>query len=86
MSKYVIKNCPNCLTYNRPKAICGLTYKTGGFKGETTSYKHCQDCTDCVMKQIVKLCVNEIIYSDRWSESRAFAKELLDTIAIQEVE
>ena len=63
--KYIIKNCPNCLTYNRPKAICGFTYKTGGFKGETTSYKHCQDCTDCVLKQIVKLCKKAIKDCDK---------------------
>lgn len=70
--KIIIRNCP-CYYLE----TCGA---------EGVEEQYCQDCTDCVMKQIVELCVNEINYSDRWSESRAFAKELLDTIDIQEVE
>ena len=77
-SKYIIKNCPACRQYQVGIYTCDDLYDC--------DLQHCQDCTDCVMKQIVELCVNEINYSDRWSESRAFAKELLDTIAIQEVE
>lgn len=52
--KYIIKNCPNCWTYNRPKAVCGLTYKRGGFKNESESYEYCENEEKCLLKQIVK--------------------------------
>ena len=41
MSKYIIKNCPT-LMGNRP---C-----------YSKEIRQCADCTDCVMKQIVELC------------------------------
>lgn len=95
MNKYIIKNCPNCLTYNRPKAICGLTYKTSGFKGETTSYKHCQNCTGCVMKQIVELCKEQKVINCNIDGKEQVLKayyhthlgdKILELLDIQEVE
>ena len=50
MNKYIIKNCPN-LSYaimadgTERNFQCGLEID-----------EYCQDCTDCVMKQIVDLC------------------------------
>ena len=70
--KYIIKNCP--------------AYYINTCSDSKVKEQYCSNRTDCVMKQIVEECVNEINYSDRWSESRAFAKELLDIIAIQEIE
>lgn len=86
MSKYIIKNCPNSWTYNRPKAICGLTYKTGGFKGETTSYKHCQDCTDCVLKQIYDLCKEDYTQFGDKELRYDTLEDIIKLLDIQEVE
>ena len=47
MSKYIIKNCPAIYEYG--KGLCCNDLK---FDEHTL----CQDCTDCVMKQIVELC------------------------------
>lgn len=44
MDKYIIKNCP---CYNKDYSCQSKDNITG---------KYCQDCTDCVMKQIVELC------------------------------
>ena len=66
MNKYVIKNCPT-LTGNR------LCY------GKTI--KQCTDCTDCIMKQIVKECTDSL----RFSCERILAEKLLGLLDIQEV-
>ena len=42
MSKYIVRNCP------------ALSFSLGFYCDEYQ--KKCQDCTDCVMKQIVELC------------------------------
>ena len=42
MSKYIIRNCP------------ALSFSLGFYCDE--HQKKCQDCTNCVMKQIVELC------------------------------
>ena len=44
--KYVIRNCPALYQIN------GMTNECLG-----TDYQ-CQDCTDCVLKQIVEMCNN----------------------------
>ena len=44
MSKYIIKNCP-CLDNS---GVCQRCKNWG--------VESCQDCTDCVMKQIVERC------------------------------
>lgn len=43
--KYIIKNCPNYDDYFNPNETCRKKYS-----------QYCQDCTDCVLKQIYKLC------------------------------
>jgi hypothetical protein len=73
MIKYIIKNCP---------AIYGDEYcKENTYEDGTVL---CQDCTNCLLKQIVELCKEEFKgqYSDAWSLAQKIS-ELLD---IQEVE
>lgn len=80
MDKYVIKNCEN---YDP-------------FLQEPTCNKYscdCQNCTDCVMKQIVEKCkkVQELEYQKGRlkckSPSKAkFGREILKLLDIQEVE
>ena len=49
MSKYIIKNCPCYTMAYHCKYNC---------LGRVLS-PYCQDCTDCVVKQIVELCEEE---------------------------
>lgn len=50
MGKYIIRNCP-CFNEGHPM----LAYY-GECLSLTDDTEVCQDCTDCVMKQIVELC------------------------------
>lgn len=52
MSKYIIKNCP---------AIYGVSLDGCKKDHYEDGAVLCQDCTDCVMKQIVEKC-NKIIF------------------------
>ena len=65
--KYIIKNC-DCIL-----SSCRCNVK---------SLVYCQDCTDCLLKQIVEKCMEdwEDMATDR------FQRELLDLLDIQEVE
>lgn len=73
MSKYIIKNCPMYFHNN----CCG---HTGNCK--------CQDCTDCVMKQIVELCKNlDYRSKDLYDLGKTnMALNILSLLDIQEVE
>lgn len=57
MKKYIIRNCP---------AMYGID---DGFlcsyREDDEDEKYCYDCTDCVMKQIVKLCKKAIKDCDK---------------------
>lgn len=66
MVKYIIRNCPaNYPVLGKNECLCGDT--------------ECQDCTDCIMKQIVDLCKKE--------GYGYIAREILHNILdIQEVE
>lgn len=71
--KYTIQNCP---------AIYGVSFngcKKDHYEDGTVL---CQDCTDCVMKQIVELCKED------WEDMTVskFQSELLNKLDIQEVE
>jgi hypothetical protein len=71
---YVIRNCP--------AKIKGKTKLCA----KEIPYKHCQDCNDCVLKQIVQVC-NE--YSDKWEDcdfSNGLSEEILKLLDIQECE
>lgn len=75
MSKYIIKNCPN-LSHaimadgTERNFQCGLEID-----------KYCQDCTDCVLKQIVKKCRKSLEVSYCPIE-----QEILELLDIHEVE
>ena len=82
--KYIIRNCPNFDDYFNPNETCKKRYS-----------QYCQDCTDCVLKQIVELCKNidcpcEYKGADCWECTESGAKRLADKISqlldIQEVE
>lgn len=66
MSKYVIKNCDCILSSGR----CNVK-----------SLVFCQDCTDCVMKQIVDYCLDNDYYGDEY-----YTRPILEKLDIQEVE
>ena len=53
--RYIIRNCP-CYDANGDGYDCGYEY---------SKELYCQDCTDCVMKQIVKLCKKAIKDCDK---------------------
>lgn len=72
--KYLIRNCPALYQIN------GMTNECLG-----TDYQ-CQDCTDCILKQIVELC-NE--YSGTWEDcdySNGLSDEILELLEIEECE
>ena len=75
MSKYIIKNCPT-LMGNRP---C-----------YSKEIRQCADCTDCVMKQIVELCKENLnsleTYIDVRSLECAVLQNILQLLDIQEIE
>lgn len=71
MNKYIIKNCPCYTIAYHCKYSCS---------GKTLS-PYCQDCDDCVMKQIVKECTNSL----RFSCERILAEKLLGLLDIQEI-
>lgn len=84
MSKYIIKNCP-CF-------VEGIAIKGNEQKTQTCNNHKireltlCQDCTDCVLKQIVEYCKN--IEKDHYWGMREmrFSQEILKLLDIQEVE
>lgn len=85
MSKYIIKNCP---CFDKDNTQCLDTPVL-----PITEMILCQDCTDCVMKQIVEKCkkVQELEYQKGRlkckSPSKAkFGREILKLLDIQEVE
>lgn len=75
-SKYIIKNCP---------AIYGISLdgcKKDHYEDGTVL---CQDCTDCLLKQIVDKC-EEKYHKSSNIVSRVFATEILQLLDMQEVE
>ena len=86
MSKYIIKNCPAIYSDEYCKEN---TYEDGSI--------HCQDCTDCIMKQIVEKCKKEIrVYRNTLLPNdgtntlhfgrQSFAYDILQLLDIREVE
>ena len=57
--KYIIRNCPATYLNFESKYVCTTQIKQKGFPF------YCQDCTDCVMKQIVELCKKAIKDCDK---------------------
>ena len=83
---YIIRNCP-CYTI---KEHC--KYNCSG----VTMSPYCQDCTDCVIKQIVELCKEDLKPVREWQEGDTvfieykkdvhLANNILQLLQIEEVE
>lgn len=75
MSKYIIRNCPT-LMGNR------LCY--------SKEIRQCADCTDCVLKQIVELCKENLNSLENYIDVRSFEcvmlQNILKLLDIQEIE
>ena len=84
--KIIIKNCP---CYNNERFLDGFLEDKDTF---CTYYsKKCQDCIDCVMKQIVELCKEEssIIQHKQKIKVKGLNKladKIFELLDIQEVE
>lgn len=93
--KHIIKNCP---CFVEGIAIKGNEQKTQTCNNhKVRELTLCQDCTDCVLKQIVELC-NKIIFLNGGTDftdvdmykhaigENFVAKKILQLLDIQEVE
>ena len=81
--KYIIRNCP---CFVEGIAIKGNEQKTQTCNNhKIRELTYCQDCTDCVMKQIVELCKKEI-KQHVLTERKLFANGILELLDIEEVE
>lgn len=79
--KYIIKNCP-CF-FEENEAVDDYTCAWTG-----TEELACQDCTDCVLKQIVELCkpLNTKQPESYYNLEILLAKKILQFLDIRKVE
>ena len=79
--KYIIANCP-CF-FEENEEVNDYTCAWNG-----TEELACQDCTDCVLKQIVELCkpLNTKQPKSYYNLEVLLAKKILKLLDIQEVE
>lgn len=73
---YVIRNCPCYTTAYHCKYNCS---------GKTLS-PYCQDCDDCVMKQIYKLCKDDYVQFGDKELRYDTLENIIKLLDIQEVE
>lgn len=82
--KYIIRNCP-CFNEGNPM----LDYY-GECLSLTDDTQVCQDCADCVMKQIVELCKENLNSLETYVDVRSLEcvtlQSILQLLDIQEVE
>ena len=82
--KYIIKNCPAYSTFYPDTGAEHFIACNAGLP-----LKKCQDCTDCLLKQIVEKCMYEA-HGDAWQIIRAgdvfLANDILRLLDIQEIE
>lgn len=84
MSKYIIKNCPARLVFEDINYCQDFKY--------IGVNKPCQDCTDCLLKQIVEKCKNSTytirtpITQKKITKIKKTAQEILSMLEIQECE
>lgn len=83
--KYIIKNCPSTYQNFEDKFVCTTQIKQKEFPC------YCQDCTDCLLKQIVELCkrtlsINKGSDNEFTLGKMTFAEFILKDIDIQEAE
>ena len=83
MSKYIIRNCPSC-RYTPKRYIDGIDYICWNAQNFNSSVRGvCQDCTDCVMKQIVEKCKMVIEKNYKEEDMHLFSEDdlkILDRI------
>ena len=74
MSKYIVKNCPCIYTGWSTKYEC-FYYN-----------KHCKDCTDCLIKQVIEKCKKECDpTNDDWCRDKEnLSREILQLFEIEE--
>ena len=84
MNKYIIRNCP---CYNNERFLSGFLDD----KDTICTYysKNCQDNTDCVLKQIVELCKENLNSLETYVDVRSLEcvtlQNILKLLDIQEV-
>ncbi len=79
--KYIIKNCP---CFVEGIAIKGNEQKTQTCNNhKVRELTLCQDCTDCVLKQIVEKCKERTV---GFIEEGAIKEEILKLLDIEECE
>jgi hypothetical protein len=75
-SKYIIKNCPSILPMTK------LCDSESMFNCGT----YCKDCTDCVIKQVIEKCKNELqVRNNWWCGAKPLAQEILQLFDIEEI-
>lgn len=88
MSKYIIKNCP--AVYKKFRINENNELYIDEYRCNHNLLIPCQDCTDCVMKQIVELCKENLNSLETYVDVRSFECTMLQNILklldIQEVE
>ena len=74
--KIIIRNCP-CYWHIGEDDGCSLE-----------NMKNCEDDTDCVLKQVVKLCKEDYTSENNVFDisKKLFAQRILDKLDVQEVE
>lgn len=80
--KYIIKNCPSLRMYN----VFGVDDRPCCYN----KMKYCEECPDCVMKDIVELCKENLNSLETYVDVRSYECTILQNILklldIQEVE
>lgn len=88
MSKYIIKNCPAIYKKFRIDENCELYIDK--YRCNHNSFYSCQDCTDCVMKQIVEKCKENLNSLETYVDVRSLEcvtlQNILKLLDLQEVE
>lgn len=82
MSKYIIKNCP--AIHKKFRINKNNELYIDEYRCNYQLLNPCQDCTDCVLKQIVSRLNN--FAEDYGLDAGFYADELLSYLDIQEVE
>lgn len=79
-NKYIIRNCPAINQNFEDEFVCTSQIKVKSFPF------YCQNCTDCLLKQIVEKC-KDIKKDHYWGMREIrFSQEILELLDIQECE
>jgi len=80
MKKYIVKNCPAIYDYGKGKCCNDLKFD---------EHTLCQNCTDCLIKQIVELCGKyhkiEIGKNNPMVAINYLSSDILNLLEIEEV-